>query len=352
MLSRPMPSGVAGRASMTGSILHPPERPRVSVRPEVFPFDKSVAQWRDGKTEARTVYVEILDRTRRGRGEAVPDPRFGETEAAVIATIEEMAPGIETGTVTRRSLQKLLPAGAARNAIDLALWDFDAKRTHSSAWQIAALDEPHRVVTSFTIPLDTPDAMAAAAIEEAHRPLLKLILGDAGDLERVAAVRLAVPRSRLIVDARERWTAAELERYLPTLAEAGVELVAQPLPEAEAPALAGIKRRVPICADANCRTRADLEALAGHYDAINVTLDKAGGLTEALALIELARDTGFRIMVGCVAASSLGVAPAVLLAQEADWVDLDAPLLLKRDRQPGLRYDGSMLYPASVSLWG
>jgi L-alanine-DL-glutamate epimerase-like enolase superfamily enzyme len=337
---------------MSGSILHPPERPRVSVRLEVFPLDKAFTIARGGKTEARVVYVEILDHTRRGRGECVPYARYGETIESVIATIEQMAPGIETGTITRRSLQKSLPAGAARNGIDLALWDFDAKRTSSSAWQIAALDVPHRVITAYTIGLDTPDAMAAAAAEEAHRPLLKLKLGGEGDLDRVQAVRLAVPRARLIVDANESWTPQDLERYMPALADAGIELIEQPLPADDDEALARIKHLVPICADESCHTRADLERLAGRYDAINVKLDKAGGLTEALALIEAARETGFKIMVGCMVASSLGVAPAVLLAQEGDWVDLDAPLLLKRDRQPGLRYDGSMLYPASVSLWG
>jgi L-Ala-D/L-Glu epimerase len=337
---------------MTGSLLHPPERPRVTVRLESFPLDKAFIIARGGKTEAQVVYVEILDHTRRGRGECVPYPHYGETIESVVETVEQLVPGIETGTITRRSLQKALPPGAARNGIDLALWDFDAKRTSSSAWQIAALDVPHRVVTAYTITLDTPDAMAAIAAEEAHRPLLKLKLGAEGDLERVQAVRLAVPRARLIVDVNEGWTPEQLERYQPKLADAGIELIEQPLPADQDEALARIKHLVPICADESCHSRADLERLAGRYDAVNIKLDKAGGLTEALALLDAAREAGFRIMVGCMVGSSLAVAPAVLLAQEADWVDLDAPLLLKRDRQPGLRYDGSMLYPASVSLWG
>ncbi|HVJ56088.1 MAG TPA: N-acetyl-D-Glu racemase DgcA [Aliidongia sp.] len=337
---------------MTGSILHPPERPQVTVRCDVFPLSKPFTIARGDKAEARTVYVEILDRSLRGRGECVPYPRYGETVESVIEAIEQVAPALETGMITRRSLRRAMPPGAARNGVDLALWDFDAKRTASSAWQIGALDVPHRVVTAFTISLDTPEAMAAAAIEEAHRPLLKLKLGAEGDLDRVQAVRQAVPRARLIVDANEGWTPGELERYLPKLADAGVELVEQPLRAEEDEALARIARSIPICADESCHTREDLERLAGRYDAINIKLDKAGGMSEALALLEAGREAGFKIMIGCMVGSSLAVAPAVLLAQDADWVDLDAPLLLKRDRQPGLRYDGSMLYPPSVSLWG
>ncbi|MEI9984911.1 MAG: N-acetyl-D-Glu racemase DgcA [Aliidongia sp.] len=287
-----------------------------------------------------------------GRGESVPYARYGETVEGVIETIESLAPSIETGMLNRRNLARELPPGAARNAIDLALWDFDAKRGESSVWQIAALDEPHRLITAYTISLDSPEAMARAAAEEAHRPLLKLKLGTEGDLDRVRAVRAAVPRARLIVDANEGWTPELLERYLPHLAESGVELVEQPLPAETEEALAAIRHSVPICADESCHVAEDLPRLIGLYDAINVKLDKAGGFTEALALLLAAREAGFRIMVGCMVGSSLAVAPAVLLAQDADWVDLDAPLLLARDRQPGLRFDGSMLYPASVSLWG
>jgi L-alanine-DL-glutamate epimerase-like enolase superfamily enzyme len=333
-------------------ILRAPERPRVSVRHDVFPLEKTFAIARGGKTEAHVVYVEINEGTKRGRGECVPYARYGETVESVIETIERLAPGIETGLITRRSLQRELPPGAARNALDLALWDFDAKRGASSAWQIAVLDLPHRVITAYTITLDTPEAMAKAAAEEAHRPLLKLKLGGEDDMARVHAVRAAVPRARLIVDANEAWTPDALVRYLPKLAEAGVELVEQPLPAGADEALATIKHLVPICADESCHTTDDLERLAPLYDAINVKLDKTGGFTEALILIETARDAGFKIMVGCMVGSSLATAPAVLLAQDVHWVDLDAPLLLARDRQPGLRFDGSMLYPPSVALWG
>jgi len=337
---------------MISSLLRPPDRPRVAVHEDRFPLDRAFTIARGSKDAARVVYVEILDGTRRGRGEAVPYARYGETVEAVIEAIEARAPDIETGMLNRRNLARELPPGAARNAIDLALWDFDAKRGQSSVWQIAALEEPHRLLTAFTISLDAPEAMATRALEEAHRPLLKLKLGAEGDLDRVQAVRAAVPRARLIVDANEGWTPAQLEHYLPHLAEAGVELVEQPLPQEEEAALAGIKHAVPICADESCHIAEDLPHLVGLYDAVNIKLDKAGGFTAALELLLAAQEAEFRIMVGCMVASSLAVAPAVLLAQQAHWVDLDAPLLLARDRQPGLRFDGSMLYPASVSLWG
>jgi L-alanine-DL-glutamate epimerase-like enolase superfamily enzyme len=331
--------------------LRPPDRPRLTVHEDRFPLDKAAKAAGHGDA-ARVVLVEILDGTRRGRGEGVPDAGAGETIERVIETVESVAQAVETGVINRRNLRRSLPPGAARNAIDLALWDLDAKRGGSSVWQIAALDEPRRLLTAYTLPQDTPDAMAAAALEHAHRPLLKLALGAEGDLERVEAVRAAVPRARLIVDAAGAWTPDALETWLPKLAEWGVELVERPLPAEDEAALARIKHAVPICADESCRVAADLERLAGLYDAVSVKLDKAGGFSEALDLQHQAQDSGFRVMIGCRLGSSLAVAPAVLLAQDADWVDLSAPLLLARDRQPGLRFDGSLIYPASVSLWG
>jgi L-alanine-DL-glutamate epimerase-like enolase superfamily enzyme len=334
------------------SALHPPERPNLTVQAETFPLERPFAISRGSKTEARVVTVTIHEGGNRGRGECVPYARYGETVESVIAEIEAVAAAIETGMLTRRMLQSKLPPGAARNALDLALWDFDAKRNDSSVWQMAGLDLPHRMVTAYTITLDEPEAMAEAAREEAHRPILKLKLGADRVIERVAAVRAAVPRSRLIVDANEAWTPVALEQLLPELAKAGVELIEQPLPADADEALAGIKHLVPICADESCRAVADLDRVAELYDAINVKLDKTGGLTEALDLIDAARAAELGVMVGCMVASSLAIAPAVLLAQAADWVDLDAPLLLARDRQPGLRYDGSVVYPPNVSLWG
>lgn len=297
------------------------------------------------------LYVEILDGTTRGRGEAVPDPARGETIDAAVATIEQLAPAVETGMLTRRNLMREQPPGAVRNALDLALWDFDAKRGESSVWQIAALGEPHRLLTAYRLDLDTPAAMAAAAAEQAHRPLLRLELGgEAEALERLQAVHAAVPRARLIADTDRGWTPAFLERALPVLDAAKVELLFEPLPDDESEILAGLRRPVPIAA--SCGSLDELERLAGRYDAVAVGLDQAGGLTAALALSQAARDAGFKLAIEARPGSSLGAAPAVLLAQDAEWITLDTPLRLARDRQPGLRFDGSVVYPASVSVWG
>ena len=329
--------------------LIPPDRPKITVRPEQFPLERAA----DGtRGRAEIVLVEIHEGSKRGRGECVPDGSRGETAEAVVATIEAVANDISTGVITRRSLQRMMSSGAARNAIDLALWDFDAKRTASSAWQIAGLDVPHRVTTSFAIPHGSAEAMGAAAVEQAHRPLLKLSLGSVDEFDRLLAVKAVAPRARLIIDAREGWTPDSLIKALPALVEAGVDLIEDPLPADDAKALRSFRHLIPICANRACRDRSSLPGLAGLYDAINVELDRTGGLTEALALIEQARDEGLRIKVGCRLGTSLAVAPAVIAGQDADWIDLDAPLLLGRDRQPGLRFDGSLLYPPSVSLWG
>ena len=329
--------------------LIPPDRPRVSVRSEQFPLERQ-ADGRHGHAEI--VLVEIQDGSKRGRGECVPDASQGETVEAVIATIERLIDDISTGVITRRSLQRALPAGASRNAIDLALWDFDAKRTGSSAWQIAGLDVPHRLTTAVTIPHGSAEAMGALAAEEAHRPLLKLELDSIHEFDRLLAVKLAAPRARLIIDAHAGWTLDSLIHALPTLKEAGVELIEDPLPAGQDDGLTRFKHEIPICANRTCRDRSSLPDLAGRYDAINIELNRTGGFTEALALIEQAREEGFRIKVGSRIGTSLSTAPAAIIGQDADWIALDAPLLLARDRQPGLRFDGSLLYPPSVSLWG
>jgi L-Ala-D/L-Glu epimerase len=329
--------------------LIPPDRPKVTVRPEHFLLERQA----DGvRREAEVVLVEIQEGSKRGRGECVPDPALGETIDETIVAIEHFANDISTGVITRRSLQRALPPGPARNAIDLALWDFDAKRTGSSAWQIAGLDVPHRLTTCFTIPHGSAEAMGKLAADQAHRPLLKLDLLSIHEFDRLLAVKTAAPACRLIIDAHQGWTPETLAHALPTLAEAGIELIEDPLPPAQDAALAGFKHLMPICANRTCSDRASLPALRGLYDAINIELDRTGGLTEALALAEQARDEGFRIKVGCRLGSSLGAAPAAIVGQDADWIDLDTPLLLARDRQPGLRFDGSLLYPPSVSLWG
>ena len=245
-----------------------------------------------------------------------------------------------------------MPPGAARNALDAAFWDLDAKRADRRVAELAGIGVLRPVVTAYTLSLDTPENMAAAAKVQRDRPLLKLKLTGDGDVERVRAVRRAAPASRLIVDANEGWSERHLTEVMPVLAEFGVELIEQPLPAGADDALAHVPHPIPVCADESCHTRADLDRLAGKYDAVNIKLDKSGGLTEALALAAEARRRGFSVMVGCMIGTSLSMAPAMLVAQQATIVDLDAPLLLASDRAHGLRYDGSTLYPPEAALWG
>jgi len=249
-------------------------------------------------------------------------------------------------------LQRAMPPGAARNALDAAFWDLDAKCDNRRAAAIAGLGPLRPVVTAYTLSLDTPQRMGEAAAAQRTRPLLKLKLTGDGDLERVGAVRRAAPGSRLIVDANEGWSERHLTEIMPALAEFGVELIEQPLPAGNDEALARVPHPIPVCADEACHTSADLDRLVGKYDAVNIKLDKTGGLTEALALAAAARAGGFKIMVGCMIGTSLAMAPAMLIAQGAEIVDLDAPLLLAADRVPGLRYDGSTVYPPEPALWG
>ncbi len=256
------------------------------------------------------------------------------------------------GGADRRELAAALPAGAARNALDCALWDLEAKRRREPVWRLAGLPEPRPVLTAYTLSLDTPERMAEAARAAAGRPLLKLKLGGEGDLDRVAAVRAAAPDAALIADANEAWTPDQLRRWLPELAALGVELIEQPLPAGQDAALAGIARPVPICADESCHDSASLDALVGRYDYVNLKLDKTGGLTEARRAAAKAQELGFGLMVGCMVATSLAMAPAALLAQLARYADLDGPLLLAKDREPGLRYEGSLLHPPEAALWG
>jgi L-Ala-D/L-Glu epimerase len=251
-----------------------------------------------------------------------------------------------------RQLGVLLPPGAARNALDCALWDLEAKRAGRRAWGLAGVPEPRPVPTAYTLSLDAPDRMAAAARAVPHLRLLKLKLGGAGDPERLAAVRASRPDARLVADANEAWTPDMLVPFLDAAALAGVDLVEQPLPAGADEALAGVAHPVPICADESAHTSADLEDLVGRYDAVNIKLDKTGGLTEALVMAREARARGFRIMVGSMVATSLAAAPALLLAEDADWVDLDGPLLLARDRDPGLLIEDGLIHPPPPELWG
>jgi L-Ala-D/L-Glu epimerase len=324
---------------------------RLAVRRDSWPLAKPFTISRGSRTVAEVVVAELSAGALRGRGEGVPYGRYGERVDGVVAALEGMSDAI-AGGLGRAALQAAMAPGAARNALDVAFWDLEAKRTGTSVWALAGIDEPKPVVTAYTLSVDTPERMAAAAREEAHRPLLKLKLTGAGDLDRVRAVRAGAPKATLIVDANEAWTLDHLRDYGPILAELGVALIEQPLPAGQDEALATLPHPVPLCADESCHTSADLPDLVGRYDYVNIKLDKTGGLTEALILLNAARAGGFKIMVGCMVGSSLAMAPAMLLAQGAEFVDLDAPLLLARDRQPGLRYEGSVVYPPKPNLWG
>jgi L-Ala-D/L-Glu epimerase len=325
----------------------------LSVRVERWPLASPFTISRGSKTEAVVVVAELSDGTHRGRGESVPYARYGETPDGIVATLESMRPALRMG-LDRAALQRAMPPGAARNALDCAYWDVNAKRAGRPAFALAAIAPPRPLVTAYTISLGSPADMAAAAERAAFRPLLKVKLGaaDGEDRGRIAAVRRAAPRPELIVDANEGWEEEDLAHNLAACADAGVTLVEQPLAEGRDQTLAHMKRPVPVCADESIRDRGSLDALAGKYDAVNIKLDKAGGLTEALALAAAAQQRGLAIMVGCMVATSLAMAPAMLVAQRARLVDLDGPLLLTRDRPEGLRYEESLVHPPEPALWG
>jgi L-alanine-DL-glutamate epimerase-like enolase superfamily enzyme len=325
--------------------------PSLRVAIERWPIAGAFTISRGSKTQAEVVVAEVSDGIYRGRGECVPYGRYNETPEGVAAAIAVLAPQVARG-LDRDELQHVLPAGAARNALDCALWDLAAKRAGQPVHELAGLPAPRPCVTAYTISLDTPEAMAAAAARSAGRPLLKVKLGRPGDPERVRAVRAAAPRAELIVDANEGWTADNLADNLAACAGVGVTLVEQPLPADADAALARIHRPIAVCADESVHDRASLARLSGKYDAINLKLDKAGGLTEALALSAEAQRLGFALMVGCMISTSLSIAPALLLAATARVVDLDGALLLARDRPHGLRYDHDRVHPASPDLWG
>jgi L-alanine-DL-glutamate epimerase-like enolase superfamily enzyme len=321
------------------------------VRSECWPITGAFTISRGSKTEAAVVVAELSDGAFTGRGECTPYPRYGETVAGVADAIAGCAGAIAQG-LDRAALQRALPAGAARNALDCAFIDLEAKRTGRPAHEVLGIPPPRPRVTAYTISFGAPGEMAQAAAGAAARPLLKIKLGGDGDPERIAAVRRAAPSAELIVDANEAWRPDNLAANMAACAAAGVTLIEQPLPAADDGALATIARTVPVCADESVHDRATLKALAGRYDAVNIKLDKAGGLTEALALAAEAQTLGFALMVGCMVATSLAIAPAMLLAASARVVDLDGPLLLARDRPDGLRFDGSIVHPASPALWG
>jgi L-alanine-DL-glutamate epimerase-like enolase superfamily enzyme len=334
-----------------------PPLPHITLKAaaERWPIAGSFTISRGAKTEAAVVVAELSDGDVTGRGECVPYARYGESVASVVAEIEAMRNQLAAG-LDRLGLQLAMKPGAARNALDCAFWDLEAKRSGRPVHELAGLPAPRPLTTAFTISLASPAAMAEAAARAATRALLKIKLGgdseNGGDPARIAAVRAAASKATLIVDANEGWNDGDLAANLIACASAGVVLVEQPLPEGRDQALAGMARPIPVCADESVHDRASLNALGAKYDAVNIKLDKAGGLTEALAMADAAMQAGFVIFAGCMVATSLSMAPAMLLAQTARFVDLDGPLLLARDRDPGLRYDGSMIHPASAALWG
>ncbi len=323
----------------------------LTVRRERWPIAGTFAISRGSKTEAEVVVAELFEADRRGRGECVPYGRYGETVEDVIAALEAQAARLAAG-LTRDILLQAMRPGAARNALDCALWDLEAKRRGISAFALAGIAAPHPVTTAYTISLDEPARMADAAARARARPLIKVKLGGDGDGARIAAVRRAAPDAQLIVDANEGWRADTLAENFSACHAAGVTMIEQPLPAGADDALARIKAPMTLCADESVHGLESLGALAGKYGMVNIKLDKAGGLTAALALADAARAQGFAIMVGSMVGTSLAMAPALVLAQRAAIVDLDGPLLLARDRPHGLRYDGSVVHPPERELWG
>ena len=333
--------------------------PRLIARAESWPIRGTFRIARGSRTHAEVVVVELIEdgennngeRGPRGRGECVPYPRYGESVQTVLDVLDGVKSHIEAGIDTA-GLRRLLPPGAARNAVDAALWDLAAKQAGRRIWDLAERPAPEAVPTAYTLSLSTPIKMAVTAFKHRARPLLKVKMGGAEDLACLSAVRQNAPDARLVVDANEAWTIAQYRALAPQLKDLGVEMVEQPLPAGDDEGLAGIDRPVPVCADESCHVAADLPKLAGKYDMVNIKLDKTGGLSEALDLEREAKAQGFAIMIGCMVGTSLAMAPALLLAGDAEVVDLDGPLLLAEDRPHGLSYHGGLIHPPDPALWG
>jgi L-alanine-DL-glutamate epimerase-like enolase superfamily enzyme len=320
-----------------------------SVAEQRWPLDHPFRTSRGASTEARVILVTVSDGQHTGRGEAVPISRYGQSPASTIAQLEQIFPKC----VDRRQIQELLPAGAARNALDCAMWDLEAKSSGKRVWELANIPIADSIETAFTISLDAPEKMAAATRAGQKAPFLKLKLGgDSLDLPRVEAVREAAPAGRLMVDANESWSPRHYREITPDLRGLGIELIEQPFPADADDALETLDHPVPVCADESCHATPDLPRLVNRYDAINVKLDKTGGLTEALFLTERARERGFKILVGCMVCTSLGIAPARLLVGTTDYADLDGPLLLAGDRHQPLSYQAGKIGLPTRELWG
>ncbi len=317
------------------------------VEEDAFRLAEAFTISRGSRTEARVLTVRVRTGADQGWGECVPYARYGET----MESVSEEILGLDC-PFDRAELQHLLPAGAARNAVDCALWDLEAKRAGKRVWELIGLPAPKPEITAYTLSLDTPENMRRAAAKQSFRPLLKIKLGTEDDMARLEAVRAGAPDAGIIVDANEGWTADVYAELAPHLVRLGVQLVEQPLPAGADDMLAEIDRPLPVCADESCHDRASLTGLVGKYDVVNIKLDKAGGLTEALALRAAAQAEGFGIMVGCMVGSSLAMAPATLIAQGVMVTDLDAPLLLAEDRAQPLKYDEAGVHAPVAGLWG
>ena len=319
----------------------------IQAKVDIFPLAQVFRISRGARTQAEVVSVVIKKNGLTGRGECVPYARYNETSESVIQQIESLP-----SDINRQTLQNTLPAGAARNAVDCALWDLDCKKMDLPCWQLAGIPMPKELITAYTLSLDEPENMLKQSEKNSNRPLLKIKLGTPNDMPRLEAVRKGAPNSKIIVDANEGWDAETYTKLAPDLVRLGVQLVEQPLPADKDDALIGLPRPLPICADESCHDRNSLPKLIGKYDFVNIKLDKTGGLTEALYLKNKALKDGFKVMVGCMVGSSLAMAPATLIAQNATFVDLDGPLLLAKDRDYGLFYDESLVYPPKKELWG
>ena len=332
----------AGRVSLTTL--------KIEAKEEIFPLNHPFRISRGSRTEACVITVSVSDGQYTGRGEGVPIARYNQSVDSIFAQIESIQ---VIDDLDRDKLQRLLPPGAARNAVDCALWDLEAKRSGKRAWELENIPIADQVETSFTISLDTPARMAAAAAAAVALPILKLKLcGDDSDLARVEAVRAAAPNARLLIDANESWSPRHYRNTVSALKELGVELIEQPFPANADDVLETLDHPIPVCADESCHTTTDLPHLKNRYEAINIKLDKTGGLTEALQLYQRARENNFKILIGCMVCTSLSIAPARLLASNADWVDLDGPLLLARDRDHGLPYRSGRIGMPARELWG
>ena len=324
---------------------------KVRIYAASWPIRGSFTISRGSKTQAEVVVVELEANGVLGRGECVPYARYGESVPSVLTQLEEVIPILKSSVPTREEIQELLPSGAARNALDCALWDWECKLADTTVWEKNSII-PEPLITAYTLSLDTPENMEKAAIQNAHRPLLKLKLGGAEDLARVQAVRRGAPGSTIILDANESWTPELYQVLIPELLKLDIAMIEQPFPADKDKVLAKLERPIPICADESCHDRNNLSELAGLYDMINIKIDKTGGLTEALALKKAAEEAGLQVMVGCMLASSLSMAPAFVVAQGAAIVDLDGPLLLEKDIENGFEFTANKMQPFSPELWG